>query len=675
MLSDRFGIKYILTALLYCVLWTGAGAQQYTLISKRKLDREINLDSNWLYKPGDDTSWASPKLNDAAWSGANTERITEFNKPEKELPFDGIGWFRLHIYVDSTVKLQHVPGMRISHSGASEIYVDGRLVRRFGYIGGKDSSEYCEPTALPAVLPIHTPGPHLIAIRYANYRNFGGSGIQGLKGFIADIGYAQVMFESQFVSIRIFSYVLLLLAGIFLTLSLIHFSLYLYDRKQRSNTFFSTFTFSISTLLTGFYVLASSFDPGHKNIAKYVIAYSLLLACYSFSGFNNILFSPGRLRLKIVGIYCILAIIIWSLNIEIAIGATLILLLYVLIETIILNIRAIYKNIPGARIIGTGVLFAAAFLITCILAITIDNDSLNFEDTGSPLAVLFFTALSLAILSIPGSISVYLAWNFARTSKNLTIQLHQVQLLSEKMQQQEMEKQRILEGQKETLETEVANRTAELRTEKKRSDDLLLNILPEEIAEELKEKGTSSAKHFDHVSVLFTDFVDFTKAGERLSPQELVDELHTCFKAFDEIISKYNIEKIKTIGDAYLAVAGLPHHDPQHAINITRAALEIRSFMAERKRQLPERSFAIRIGIHSGSVVAGIVGVKKFAYDIWGDTVNTAARMEQNSEAGKVNISQFTYELIKDHFACSYRGQIAAKNKGELNMYFVENEL
>ena len=205
----------------------------------------------------------------------------------------------------------------------------------------------------------------------------------------------------------------------------------------------------------------------------------------------------------------------------------------------------------------------------------------------------------------------------------------------------------------------------------KRSDSLLLNILPEEVADELKANGSSAAKYFDNVTVLFTDFVNFTLAGERMSPQFLVDELHECFKAFDAITDKYNIEKIKTIGDAYLAVAGLPVADPQHAVHIVQAAIEIRSFMHDRLAKLGNNTFDIRIGIHSGNVVAGIVGVKKFAYDIWGDTVNTAARMEQNSLPGKINISQTTYELIKEKFPCEYRGEIEAKNKGHLKMYFV----
>lgn len=215
----------------------------------------------------------------------------------------------------------------------------------------------------------------------------------------------------------------------------------------------------------------------------------------------------------------------------------------------------------------------------------------------------------------------------------------------------------------------VSNRL--LAAEKEKSEELLLNILPSEVADELKDRGATTAKYFDEVTVLFTDFVNFTGAGERMGTQRLVDELHNCFKAFDNIISKYNIEKIKTIGDAYLAVSGLPLSDPKHAENIINAAKDITAFMLNRKKELGNDTFDIRVGIHSGSVVAGIVGVKKFSYDIWGDTVNTAARMEQNSEAGKINISETTYELVKHKFASIYRGEIDAKNKGMMKMYFV----
>lgn len=205
------------------------------------------------------------------------------------------------------------------------------------------------------------------------------------------------------------------------------------------------------------------------------------------------------------------------------------------------------------------------------------------------------------------------------------------------------------------------------------SDNLLHNILPEETAAELKMTGIAKAKSHENVSVLFTDFVDFTQTAEQLSPTELVRELHECFTAFDHIMEKHGLEKIKTIGDAYLAVCGLPTANEHHAQNTVQAALEISRFMAHRKLQ--EKTFDIRIGIHSGNVVAGIVGVKKFAYDIWGDTVNTAARMESSSIAGKVNISETTYQLVKANFDCEYRGEIEAKHKGKMKMYFANTPI
>jgi len=207
--------------------------------------------------------------------------------------------------------------------------------------------------------------------------------------------------------------------------------------------------------------------------------------------------------------------------------------------------------------------------------------------------------------------------------------------------------------------------------EKKKSEDLLLNILPVQVAEELKEKGMVHAQHYDNVTVLITDFVGFTNVAERFSPKQLVGELHACFKAFDGMLDRYNIEKIKTVGDAYLAVSGLPSANPNHAADMVAVAINMRDFMQYRKTQLGDATFEMKIGVHTGSVVAGIVGVKKFAYDIWGDTVNLAARMEQNCEPGKINISESTYQLVKDKYDCEYRGEIQAKNKGKLKMYFV----
>ena len=214
-----------------------------------------------------------------------------------------------------------------------------------------------------------------------------------------------------------------------------------------------------------------------------------------------------------------------------------------------------------------------------------------------------------------------------------------------------------------------------IEIEKKRSDDLLLNILPSVVAEELKQKGSAAAKQFDDVTVMFTDFKNFSSISEKLSPTDLVGEIDTTFKAFDEITGRHNIEKIKTIGDSYMCVGGLPVTNSTNATDVVKAALEIQKYMktyAEQRRKEGKEVFEIRIGIHTGPVVAGIVGVKKFAYDIWGDTVNIASRMESSGEVGKVNISGNTYEKIKDQFNCIYRGKIEAKNKGGIDMYFIE---
>ncbi len=212
-----------------------------------------------------------------------------------------------------------------------------------------------------------------------------------------------------------------------------------------------------------------------------------------------------------------------------------------------------------------------------------------------------------------------------------------------------------------------------IEQEKDRSDNLLLNILPEETAKELKDNGKVLAKKFESVTVLFSDFKGFTKYSENLSPEALVETIDFYFSKFDEITEKYGLEKIKTIGDAYMCAGGLPFPTEDHAHKMIKAAFEIAEFVDETKKNENAlgKIFDIRIGINTGPVVAGVVGSKKFAYDIWGDTVNVASRMESMSEPGKVNISENTFALIKEDFDCEYRGEIEAKNRGKLKMYFV----
>jgi len=213
---------------------------------------------------------------------------------------------------------------------------------------------------------------------------------------------------------------------------------------------------------------------------------------------------------------------------------------------------------------------------------------------------------------------------------------------------------------------------ARLELEKAKSDKLLLNILPVRVANDLKEKGKSEPESFENVTVYFSDIVGFTNLASQLEPKILIAELNDIFTVFDSIIEKNNCERIKTIGDAYFCVCGMPEENPHHAENIVQSAIEIIAFLKKRNRTSP-LSWKIRIGIHTGKVVGGVVGVKKYIYDVFGDTINTAARMESNSEPMKINVSETTYQIIKDKFNVIERGTLPVKGKGEMKMYFVDD--
>ncbi|WP_051568317.1 adenylate/guanylate cyclase domain-containing protein [Crocinitomix catalasitica] len=220
----------------------------------------------------------------------------------------------------------------------------------------------------------------------------------------------------------------------------------------------------------------------------------------------------------------------------------------------------------------------------------------------------------------------------------------------------------------------LQNKNFEIIKEQEKSEGLLLNILPKSVAEELKKYGKTTSKLHEDVTVMFTDFVGFTQFSEATTPENLVAQIDTYFSEFDNIMSKHKIEKIKTIGDAYLAVCGIPEAQDEHMKNMILAAKDIVKFVNQHVKELKAANkpyLEIRIGLHSGPLIAGVVGSKKFAYDVWGDTVNIAARMEQAGEKGEINVSETIYENSKHQFNFEYRGELAAKNKGEMKMYFV----
>jgi class 3 adenylate cyclase len=225
------------------------------------------------------------------------------------------------------------------------------------------------------------------------------------------------------------------------------------------------------------------------------------------------------------------------------------------------------------------------------------------------------------------------------------------------------------------LEQIINKRTEDLIIEKEKTEALLANVLPKNTASEIMEKGKATKIKYNFVTVLFSDIQGFTKIAEEMNPEVLIDELDKFFFHFDSVVEKYGIEKIKTIGDAYMCAGGIPEKNRTNPVEIILAALEMKAYMTNLKEtsQLEGMKYwDIRIGIHTGTVVAGVVGQKKLSYDIWGDTVNTASRMESSGEAGKINISGTTYEFVKEFFTCEYRGKMPVKYKGELEMYFVD---
>ncbi|MEZ5017106.1 MAG: adenylate/guanylate cyclase domain-containing protein [Flavipsychrobacter sp.] len=657
------------------------------LSAEKVLKKETALRTNWLHHKGDDSTMALPNYDDSQWERVRIGKYAESYKDdfsEEIKQYKGIHWFRLHLYADSS--LQHLPlTLRIEPKGAAEIYINGRLAKKLGRVDTKERTIYYEGDHNTHIFNFDSVGRNTIAIRYADYKNdiiteYKDDDIHAFELFVGEANF-NITNRSALKNLR--DVFLSLFAGIFGMLAGMHLLFWLYRRRDWSNLFAAILFIAVSLIINVVKNLTSASIPNYERSECYI----LILTVIAFAGlhsFLQVIFGQLNKRYYITMSIVGLGVLLTLFRVPYINSLMLILIAYLLIYSAFLMRKAIKEKQKSSRVLGIPIIFLAITIAVGYIGFQIVERTNTILDTTAGLSaiqlVVMFLVIAvifigtISVLSIPISITTFLAKRFANVSNELSDKLIEVQALSEKTLAQEQEKKRILENQKQQLEIEVAERTKEIVEEKKKSDDLLLNILPSEVADELKENGTTKAKHFDHVTVIFTDFVDFTKTGSRLSPEELVNELDTCFKAFDEICAKYHIEKIKTIGDAYMAVCGLPTAVADHAINTVQAALEIKAFIADRRKHSPDTSFRIRIGIHSGDVVAGIVGIKKFAYDIWGDTVNTAARMESYSEPDQINISEHTYELVKDQFNCTSRGNIEVKGKGAIAMYFVKEQ-
>jgi class 3 adenylate cyclase len=224
------------------------------------------------------------------------------------------------------------------------------------------------------------------------------------------------------------------------------------------------------------------------------------------------------------------------------------------------------------------------------------------------------------------------------------------------------------------LEQRVEERTKEITMISKKNEELLLNILPFEIAEELKQNGNVKPIFYESATILFTDFKDFTSIAENLKPNQLIENLDYCFKYFDQLMDLCHLEKLKTIGDSYMCVGGVPKINKSHPVDAVLAGLKMQKFIKELIKSdnfQTNIQWNLRIGIHTGHLVAGVIGDKKFTFDVWGDTVNLASRMESSGLVGTVNVSEETKSRISQFFECNHRGKIDAKNKGQLEMFTV----
>jgi adenylate cyclase len=617
----------------------------------------------WTFNNSDSLQFADPLYDDSRWLKLKSKISAE--KAEKNNIKNRYSWFRLKVKADSTV-INKAFALRFEGFGILYAYQDGILLDSIAdEEDGKKISKNFKNQGIFTYLT--DTNMHVWSIRY--YSSLEEETIEDTWGFQFYIDSPKEILSDIKGRFLFSTYLIMSFGYMFATLFLVHFILFIFYHKDLSNLYFALFnlSFFVSIFCLNYVSLG---EYGARNKIAITVYSTMIIAFFSLTSFASYLFSKNKIIIRCLAVFCILLLMYFLMVGDDGVSgyATSALTAFAMLYTVFLFIRAMIKKLPGSQILGVGVLITISFILLVFIQgtffggvnFTINSEESNFFEYFK-IAYLF-----LAVMSAPLSITSYLAWRFSSTAKNLNKQLLAVEVLS-------AEKQSILENQNAELERQVAVRTQEVTEQKQRSDNLLLNILPEEVAEELKLKGESKAHRYDRVSVLFTDFVNFTKISEQLGVEELLHELNINFTAFDRIMEKHGLEKIKTIGDAYLAVCGLPVADKHHAENTVKAALDILAFVQKRKQEVPY-GLDIRIGINSGSLIAGIIGVKKFAYDIWGDTVNIAARMEQHGEAGKINISENTFDLVKDDFVCVHRGMLEAKGKGEMNMYFVEEK-
>ncbi|MCB0758891.1 MAG: hypothetical protein KDC01_10555 [Flavobacteriales bacterium] len=619
-------------------------------------------------KFGDGTAYASRDLVDTAWQKLRSSTDTL-------LPGTGVHWLRFRLLPDSSLKGRTIL-LGLGGNEQMEIFLNGSPL--FSSYAVADHGETIKSVPAPYVIPftLRCDGrPEVIAIRLDSVdgrtaRTFA----HACTLHAADMAFRNQREMTQFG-------VFIGINGIILLLALVIWS---FERRERQWIYLALLSL-VSALdifcdLTGnmglldpkgsasrivaavqlilvpwpMYLLIMTLGTLHGNVGRRrrkwhtISIITASVVCVIFAGgilYYGLDFTTGSSGITFTLEDPAIALVIAVLFLGLLLAAVIV---WFIIEVIRLGIKLM--RTPGyARWVGAGALASSVLAFILKTLGSVDLLGMGFSSFLETLGEY------CSGVAVPVSVAVFLA---IRTSHH----------------------GRLVARQRDELDLEVKERTAELSAEKERSDELLLNILPAEVAEELKATGAAKARHFDQVSVLFTDFKGFTGMAAQLGADALLRELNACFEAFDAIITRHGIEQIKTIGDAYMCAGGLSDPNTSSPTAVIHAALEMQDFMTGRKKAHDAQGlpgFQMRVGIHTGPVVAGIVGVKKFQYDIWGDTVNTASRMESSGEVDRVNISESTYELVKNEPGLSFtpRGKVQAKGKGELEMYFVDKPL
>ncbi len=574
----------------------------------------------------------------------------EWNK--EKLGAEGYATYRLKVFLDK--KYKNLSFKFLDEGTSFNAFLNERLILSSGIVSA--NPEEASPRSRPQTVDFQTDLTEFeLIVHISNFANNRG-------GFWQSIALGSI---ESIHSVRNKSVAMdLLVAGCLLMMGIYHLGLFSLRKKDKSTFWFGMFClmFVLRTLITGEKYLIYLYPslPFYLTVRLEYMSFYFQIPIFVL--FLHSLF-PDELNKKMLYAIQIIAYPFCLFCFSPSFRFLSSTLTIVQIITAIVASYSVYVNIVsilhgrlGARTFLVGFLI---FFISLVNDILYNRNIVNtaYISTHGFLAFIFSQSFVL---------SMRFSKSFA-TSEALAVNL-------------EKSNQELLKL-KENLEIKVIERTKELQQakeiveiEKEKSEKLLLNILPEEVADELKLKGEVKPVYFESISVMFTDFKGFTQIAEGLSAENLIKELDACFTQFDKIAHQYRLEKLKTIGDSYMCAGGIPRVNTTHATDCCLAAIEIQGFIdllrtMKKLKNIPY--WELRLGIHTGPVMAGVVGEKKFAYDVWGDTVNIASRMESSGTPGRINISYATYEAVKDKFECEYRGKVNAKNKGDIDMYYL----